>query len=938
MGPVGNRAAPERLNFDPEWYLQSNPDVAASVIDPWTHYVKSGFDEGRLGTPVRALDMDRSLWAGAPKAALAGLQGLLDSIDPIEQACAGWILGRWHASRGEWEDARAMVGLFHLHPTARRAVPQPGPFLLAAQAAMQCSSAEEVRSWVQRLHQACGSGSERDLLELGLARMLPDAESDKVLQQGLNNLYLGQNLSPVLLSDGNGCRFDRLRAAPPGLRLQPDASQPLISVIMPVHNAKQTLAHAVDSVLAQDWGKLELLLVDDGSSDDSPIILREKAAQDSRIKLLETGANKGTYCARNLGLAAASGAFVTVHDADDWSHPSKLRLQVVELLKRPELKASVSHWVRADEDLAMSRWRIEPEGWVHRNVSSLMIRAELREQLGYWDRVRFNADTEYYYRLIAAFGMEAIAEVKPGVPLAWGRSHSASLTGQSETHARTHLWGVRNNYMTAARYWHEQAAAPADLHMPQHPEQRLFRAPEALGAADPSGPESDYDRLVGCRWFDPGWYLLAYADVERTGQAPALHYLASGLAEDRDPGPEFSASGYRLQAQLSDDQPALPHWINAHPDGAGESAPVTPTFAGRLARRRGRRVMVCAHAAGGKIFGAERSFVDMLRRLRRRRKIPVVVVPGVVPGPYLDALKGLSAAVVVVPQAWRRGAHMPDTRTIEILRDLIREHRVSAVHVNTVVLDAPLVAARAEGCPSVVHVRELPAQDPPLCRRIDMTPEQLRQTLLGQADRFVANSTLVAQWLDCPERTKIVSNKVNWGLFRLKWKPGPVLRVGMISSNIAKKGIGDAVAAARLLEDAGAPVEIVLIGPWTADLDALAPFPANLSAPGYTAGSAEALAGLDIVLSLSHFAESFGRTVLEALAAGRPVICYDRGTPARLVRGEGAGHNFLACGYVVPADDVQAVADVLSRIVHRPRRLRMMSWAARLRALRLNCF
>lgn len=924
---------PERLKFDPEWYLQSNPDVAGAGLDPWQHYVQAGRAEGRLAAPVLALALDRRLWRGAPDPVLAQLRELTEQEDGVEQGAAGWVLARWYASQGDWEAVRHWIGLFHLHPAARRAVPQPGPFLLAAQAAMKCSSVEEVQHWIERTRQACGAGPELTLLEIGRDRMRPGAAGEAALCQSLNRLYTGENLIPVSLVAGEGSRFDRLTGLRPQPRLKPDTTQPLISVIMPVYQAEATLEQAAGSVLAQDWQRLELLLVEDGSRDGSLAAAHRLAARDARVRVIETGSNLGAYGARNLGMAAAQGAFITVHDADDWSHPSKLRLQVTALLTRPTLQASLSHWVRADDDLEMTRWRIEPEGWVHRNVSSLMIRAELRDRLGYWDRVRFNADTEYYYRIIAAFGAEAIAEICPGVPLAWGRSHAGSLTGRPETHARTHVWGLRNDYMTAARYWQSQAISPDDLYLSAEPAQRPFRVPAGLQPADPPGPETPYDRLLGSGRFDSRWYLEAYADVERSGMAPALHYLTSGMAEDRDPGPEFSASGYRVAAGVAAGQGALFHWLE---NGGTGSDPVAPVFAGRLARRRGQRVLVCAHAAGEKIFGAERSFIDMLRRLRLRRKIPVVVVPSVRSGPYLDMLLALSAAVVVVPQIWRRSGTEPDPRTLGILSGLIRTYRTKAVHVNTVSLEAPLVAARAEGCESVVYVRELPAQDPPLCQRMEMTPDQLRLALLEQADRFVANSPLVADWLAVPGRTRIVPNRVDRSLFRVKWSPGKVLRAGLISSNIPKKGIGDAVEVGRLLAEAGAPVEVALIGPWTPELNEYAPLPSNMSAPGYAERPADALVQVDVVLSLSHFAESFGRTVLEAMAAGRPVICYDRGMPVRLVRGRGG--DLTAGGRVVPADDPAAVAEVLIWMSSHPRQLRRMSRMARLRARWLNRF
>ena len=786
----------------------------------------------------------------------------------------------------------------------------------------------------------CDPGPEADLVAIGRARMLADRDGEQALRQSLAQLYTSRELSPVTLVSGDGSRFDRLRGVctEDSPRLPPDPEQPVISVIMPVFNAKATLGQALDSVLRQDWAALEVLVVDDRSTDGGLAIARAVAEQDGRVRVIEAGSNMGTYSARNLGLAHAKGAFITVHDADDWSHPSKLRLQATALLSRPELKASVSHWVRSDNDLAMTRWRIEPEGWVHRNVSSLMIRSELRSQLGYWDRVRVNADTEYYFRILAAFGAAAIAEVCPGVPLAWGRSLESSLTGRSETYARTHLWGVRNDYMEAARFWQDQATRPEDLYLPQQPQERPFNVPQALGPADPPGPPSAYDKVLESGWFDTGWYLSAYPNVARAHLGAVRHYLMWGMSEDRDPGPKFSASGYRIQKNLPAVKAALMDWVDKN--GAGRTDQmadlVCPEFSGALARQSGPRVLVCAHAAGRQLFGAERSFLDILQRLKGQGKVPVVVVPALLNRDYFNELCRLSAAVVAVPQAWRRFDRPPDPRTVEILRDLIRRYSVTAVHVNTLVPDAPLAAARAETCMSVVHVRELPEQDPALCRQIGASPDELRNDLLNKADRFVANSPLVAEWLNSPARTEVVFNKVERELFSLKFSPGPVLRAGLVSSNIAKKGLRDAVQVARLLEAAQAPVEILLIGPETEDLKALRPLGANVSTPGYAETPKQALSQVDVVLSLSHFTESFGRTVLEAMAAGRPVVCYDRGMPAWLVRGGIRGGRLTAGGVVVPADDAQTVADTLVSLARRRSRLFLMSYMARLRAWLIN--
>ncbi len=93
---------------------------------------------------------------------------------------------------------------------------------------------------------------------------------------------------------------------------------PLISVIMPCFNAEAFLPEALDSVFAQTWPEVELLIVDDGSTDKSLEIAEQaRAKHPDRVKLL-TQSRQGPYPARNLGLRAARGELVAFLDADDW--------------------------------------------------------------------------------------------------------------------------------------------------------------------------------------------------------------------------------------------------------------------------------------------------------------------------------------------------------------------------------------------------------------------------------------------------------------------------------------------------------------------------------------------------------------------------------------------------------------------------------------------
>ena len=103
-----------------------------------------------------------------------------------------------------------------------------------------------------------------------------------------------------------------------------DASTPLVSVVMPCFNGARYLEEAVRSVMAQTLRAVELIVVDDGSSDASPDIVARLQAEFGERIVAVAQANAGPYAARNHGLRLARGAFVAFLDADDWWAPDCL--------------------------------------------------------------------------------------------------------------------------------------------------------------------------------------------------------------------------------------------------------------------------------------------------------------------------------------------------------------------------------------------------------------------------------------------------------------------------------------------------------------------------------------------------------------------------------------------------------------------------------------
>lgn len=113
-------------------------------------------------------------------------------------------------------------------------------------------------------------------------------------------------------------------------------ADPLVSVVMAVRNGARHLRESLASVLAQDMPDFELLVVDDGSTDESPAILAEHAQADPRVRIHRVEGAEGQARALNVGLELARGRYVARHDDDDVALPWRLRVQAEFMTRHPE--------------------------------------------------------------------------------------------------------------------------------------------------------------------------------------------------------------------------------------------------------------------------------------------------------------------------------------------------------------------------------------------------------------------------------------------------------------------------------------------------------------------------------------------------------------------------------------------------------------------------
>ena len=131
------------------------------------------------------------------------------------------------------------------------------------------------------------------------------------------------------------------------------ASNPAVTVLMPVYNGARHLSEAVDSILGQSFTDFELLAIDDASSDDSVAVIKRR--QDPRIRLIENPCNRGIAGTLNEGLRLARGEYIARMDCDDISLPQRIERQYAFMQAHPRVGACGS-WVDCFGELEQ-RWR-----------------------------------------------------------------------------------------------------------------------------------------------------------------------------------------------------------------------------------------------------------------------------------------------------------------------------------------------------------------------------------------------------------------------------------------------------------------------------------------------------------------------------------------------------------------------------------------------------
>jgi glycosyltransferase involved in cell wall biosynthesis len=213
-----------------------------------------------------------------------------------------------------------------------------------------------------------------------------------------------------------------------------ESSSPAVSVVIAAYNGARWIAETLDSVLAQTFRNFEVVVVDDGSSDETPSVV---AGYGSRVRCLRRE-NGGQPSARNFGIRAARGLYIAFVDADDLWLPEKLQLQMELLSKHPDLAWVYSDAIVFDGENGKELYKISDvahlyEGDILRPLLILdfipsptpVIRRDVFATVGYFDEspdLRIGEDWNMWLRIAAKYQVRFVNR-----PLAKYRAHSESM-------------------------------------------------------------------------------------------------------------------------------------------------------------------------------------------------------------------------------------------------------------------------------------------------------------------------------------------------------------------------------------------------------------------------------------------------------------------------------------------------------------------------------
>lgn len=215
-------------------------------------------------------------------------------------------------------------------------------------------------------------------------------------------------------------------------------NNPLVSVIMPAYNAEKYIEESILSIINQTYQNWELIIINDGSTDQTAQIIQQFVQKDSRLRLSDNGTNKGLIVTRNIGLECAKGKYIANLDSDDIANSDRLEKQVAFLEKNLDYVLLGSACIHIDDKgkkIASVERNIPNEHLITLLLfsnyfinSSIMVRAVVAKEIGYANETPLAEDYNFFVSLSEKGKLGNLNS-----PLVKYRIHEGNISKERET-------------------------------------------------------------------------------------------------------------------------------------------------------------------------------------------------------------------------------------------------------------------------------------------------------------------------------------------------------------------------------------------------------------------------------------------------------------------------------------------------------------------------
>ncbi|MDD5680056.1 MAG: glycosyltransferase [Candidatus Omnitrophica bacterium] len=637
----------------------------------------------------------------------------------------------------------------------------------------------------------------------------------------------------------------------------------LISVVIPTYNCGAYIADAIDIVLNQTYKNIEIIIVDDGSGDDTKDILR-RYAKFNTIKFLSQN-NKGPAAARNMGVKEAAGEYVAFLDADD-------------LWEKDKLEKSVYFMEHGGFDwIATGLKKITMDGQV------------LDERLMKKDAYGYNAATGELYDL-----KKRVFSYKFGLPVHAPtlviRKHCFEKSGLFDEslliHEDTDLvlrfqqdglkGGFLNEMLTIYRYRPTSITKNRFVDNADQMYKVAKKHAKKLGLHN-KDVKRDYSQLL--------WEVASRYYIEKK-LLLTLKFTIMSMFYQQDMLKMIKIKKYAVKSITRD---------------RGLQNP--------------KRILYYEPCSG--FGGSSNAIANLIKHLNRREYCPMLAIRHC--GPQLESIKDVDVIKLkdypIAPNNMASLAYVIFNAMIETVRIyiLIKTKKVAVVHINVNLISGipPAIASGIAGIPCICHLR----QTRRLIRR--------EKILVPWITRFIVlnGHAYDIYKQDIPEeKLKLIYDGVDLdslsgvahGRFKKEMNFNSDQLVGMVGRIVKGKGQREFILAAKAVLEKRPKTKFVIIGDSAGTADGYMGeirtlvrergLEGNITLTGWRKDMKDIMADLDVLVqATTTFPEGFGLTIIEAMALSKPVIATDIPGPSDIV-------DDGRTGFLVPAGDIASMA------------------------------